>query len=238
VTAPAGTIRWGRERARAGPWRSDAHTAILAPLPDAPTLTAGFIRRCLDHLAGDGYTAVITTALTPQEQAPFLTAGFAGHEQLHLLGHDLARLPDRPRGHVLRRARRSDRAAALAVDRAAFAPFWRLDARGLQEALDATPSSRFRIAEGTDGQLCAYAVSGRAREHGYLQRLAVDPQHQRAGLGGMLALDALHWMRRHGVRRAVVNTQLDNRGALELYLGLGFLMEPVGLAVLRRELRS
>jgi hypothetical protein len=58
------------------------------------------------------------------------------------------------------------------------------------------------------------------------------------GLGRALALDSLHWMRRHRVRGAVVNTQLDNRAAIELYLGLGFRMEPSGLAVLRRELDS
>ena len=43
-------------------------------------------------------------------------------------------------------------------------------------------------------------------------------------------------MRRHGVERAVVNTQLDNHAALDLYDGLGFRLEPGGLAVLRREL--
>jgi ribosomal protein S18 acetylase RimI-like enzyme len=43
-------------------------------------------------------------------------------------------------------------------------------------------------------------------------------------------------MRRHGVERAVVNTQLDNRAALDLYDGLGFRLEPGGLAVLRHEL--
>jgi GNAT superfamily N-acetyltransferase len=207
-------------------------------VPDAPTPTAAFIRRCLDQLAGDGYTTVITAALTPQEQAPFLNAGFADHEHLHLLGHDLASLTDRPRRPALRRARRSDRDAALEVDTAAFEPFWRLDGRGLQDALDATPSVRFRIADGPNGRPSAYAVSGRSREHGYLQRLAVAPAHQRAGIGRALALDALHWMRRHGVRRAVVNTQLDNCAALDLYLGLGFRMESFGLAVLRRELRS
>jgi hypothetical protein len=39
-------------------------------------------------------------------------------------------------------------------------------------------------------------------------------------------------MRRHGVRRAVVNTQTENHGALALYRGLGFVDEPAGLAVL------
>jgi ribosomal protein S18 acetylase RimI-like enzyme len=220
------------------PWRSDARTALLVCLPDTVTPSPGFIRRCLDRLAGQGYTTVITGALAPQEQQPFLAAGFDEHERLHLLGHDLAGLPDRPRRPDLRRGRKADREPAVAVDAVAFDPFWRLDTPGLQDALDATPSTRFRVATSAGTRLCAYAISGRSERHGYLQRLAVDPAHQRSGLGRALALDALHWMRRHGVDRAVVNTQLDNHAALELYRGLGFRLEPVGLAVLRHELRQ
>ena len=239
VTASLGLIEWGRERARVVPWRSDARTALLVSLPDTVTPSADFIRRCLDRVAGQGYTTVITGALAPQEQGPFLAAGFDEHERLHLLGHDLADLPVRPRRPALRRGRKIDRALALAVDAVAFDGFWRLDGPGLQDAIDATPSTRFRVAGAPDApRLSAYAISGRSERHGYLQRLAVDPAHHRLGLGRALALDGLHWMRRHGVERAVVNTQLDNHAALELYRGLGFRLEPPGLAVLRHELRQ
>ena len=257
VTASLGIIEWGRERARAVPWRTDARIALLVCLPDTLTPSREFIRRCLDRLAGQGYATVITGALAPHEQQPFLAAGFGEHERLHLLSHDLTNLADRPRRPALRRARRTDRSPAVAVDAVAFDAFWRLDFAGLQDAIDATPSTRFRVAsrarpapEATNrarpapeatsrarpASLCAYAISGRSERHGYLQRLAVDPAHQRGGLGRALALDALHWMRRHGVERAVVNTQLDNHAALDLYDGLGFRLEPGGLAVLRHEL--
>jgi len=235
VTASLGVIEWGRERARVVPWRSDARTALLVCLPDSPAPSPGFMRHCLGRLSEQGYTTVITSALAPQEQQPFLAAGFDEHERLHLLGHDLTDLADRPRRPALRRGRKADRAGALAVDAVAFDTFWRLDCLGLQDAIDATPATRFRVAS-RDARVCAYAVSGRSERHGYLQRLAVDPAHQRIGLGRALALDALHWMRRHGVDRAVVNTQLDNHAALELYRGLGFRLEPSGLAVLRHEL--
>ena len=39
-------------------------------------------------------------------------------------------------------------------------------------------------------------------------------------------------MRRHGVGRAVVNTQVGNDAALSLYLKTGFKEEPTGLSVL------
>jgi ribosomal protein S18 acetylase RimI-like enzyme len=121
----------------------------------------------------------------------------------------------------------------LAIDHAAFSPFWRLDRVGLKEALDAVPTTRFRVAAGT---LAGYAIAGRAGSQGYLQRLAVDPPQQHRGVGRILVADALHWMRRRGVARAVVNTQLGNHAALSLYTHAGFRLQPAGLAVLRRDL--
>jgi ribosomal protein S18 acetylase RimI-like enzyme len=77
-----------------------------------------------------------------------------------------------------------------------------------------------------------YAVTGRAGRRGFLQRLAVQPDHQRGGLGRALVLDGLRWLRRWRAERAVVNTQLENDAALALYENLGFRREPSGLSVL------
>jgi hypothetical protein len=41
-------------------------------------------------------------------------------------------------------------------------------------------------------------------------------------------------MRRKGMAEAVVNTQLGNDPALQLYLSLGFREEPIQLSVLHR----
>ena len=106
--------------------------------------------------------------------------------------------------------------AVLELDHRSFDGFWRLDADGLTNAIEATPSSRFRVAEGAD-RLLAYAVTGRAGQHGYLQRLAVDPSVRREGYGRAIVLDGLRWLRRHGATQALVNTQCDNaRGARAL----------------------
>ena len=69
---------------------------------------------------------------------------------------------------------------------------------------------------------------------GFLQRLAVDPEHQGHGLGRALAIDGLRWMKRRGVDRAMVNTQERNDAALALYQHLGFRLQPGGLAVLQK----
>ena len=103
------------------------------------------------------------------------------------------------------------------VDRAAFPPFWQFDAHGLDEALRATPRTRFRAAVGPGeggAAVVGYAICGRSGSRGFVQRLAVHPDAHRQGIGRGLLLDGLRWMRRRGVRRAVVNTQLGNDAAL------------------------
>jgi [ribosomal protein S18]-alanine N-acetyltransferase len=227
-------VEWGAERARVGRWRGDSRTAYLSPVPEGPPPSADFLRRCADTLTVRGFERVVTPALSPAEQRPFLQAGFEQQEKLHVLAHDLLDLPPRQR-RATRRGRIRHGADVLAVDQAAFGPFWRFDEPGLREALTAVPVTRFRVVH-VGRALVAYAVSGRAAGQGYLQRLAVHPSHQRAGHGATLTADALHWMRRRGAVRAVVNTQLGNEPALALYLGLGFRLQPGGLAVLGREL--
>ncbi len=118
----------------------------------------------------------------------------------------------------------------LAVDHRAFPPFWQLDDSGLDEALGATPHTRYRVA--VAGGVVGYAITGRSGHRGFLQRLAVDPGHHRQGLGAALVVDGLRWLKRWGAERVVVNTQMENGAALGLYEHLGFAREPFGLSVL------
>lgn len=192
-------------------------------------------------VAGLGYRRVVTGALSPSEQTPFRAAGFTLSEELYLLAHDLRTLPAAvplAGGVVLRRAGRADRDVVLDVDHRAFEPFWRLDEAGLDEALAATPHSRFRAAVLPSGpeRVVGYAICGRAGRRGYLQRLAVDPTQHRGGIGSALVADALRWLKRWRAERAMVNTQIRNESALALYEHLGFRRQPVGLAVLAAEL--
>lgn len=236
-------LQWGRERVRAGAWRGNATIAYVHPVPGSPLPSSEFVRRCLRTLARQGYARVVTGALAPFEQVAFRAAGFEPSEHLHLLSHDLRAIPALPmlqsEGHrdtaVLRRSTRADRDAVLDVDGIAFDPFWRLDDAGLDEAISATPHSRFRVALLND-QLTGYAVTGRAGRRGYLQRLAVHPDAQRQGIGTALVVDALRWLRRWRAERAMVNTQLGNERALALYERVGFRRESSGLAVLAADL--
>lgn len=228
-------VRWTTGRLRIGPWHDEDGVASLAPVGDGADLQPEAVGEALARLAEAGYHTAITSAVGPAESRAFLLAGFEVHERLHLLARDLRDLPPAPPA-VLRRARRRDHERVLDIDRAAFDDFWRLDRNGLVDALDATPTSRFRVAVGPGDaeRIIGYAVCGRAGRRGFVQRLAVDPGEQGRGTGTALLLDGLGWLRRRGAVRAVVNTQESNEGAVRLYERLGFERQPGGLAVLRK----
>lgn len=236
--------------------------AYLTPVVGGPAPSAAFVLGCIKQLADRGFDRVVTSALAPAEQSGFLAVGFAVEQDLQVLCHQLQELPRRSarRRPVLgkslpneaalagslavgawglRRARADDRPAVLTIDHRAFSPFWHLDPTALREVLEATPRSRFCVVakEAGDGVL-GYAITGRTRRRGFLQRLAVDPSCFRHGIGRALVVDALRWLRRWHVERAMVNTQLGNEVALALYESLGFRRQPLRLAVLSRSINQ
>lgn len=210
-----------------------AYTSALGPADSEPFLDAGFREVKRLHLLSRPLDE------TPLERAAGRSTG--GPDDASGPGRGgggRGRPGDRAGGGIvdLRRARRRDREAVLAVDRAAFDRFWHLDEIGLTEALTATPAIRFRVATAPSAGVVGYAISGRSRRRGYLQRLAVHPDHQGRGTGTELVLDGLRWLRRRGAREAVINTQEENERSLRLYQRCGFVLRPGGLAVLRADL--
>ncbi len=120
----------------------------------------------------------------------------------------------------------------LDVDRRAFQGFWQFDAVSLGEALNATPHYWARLAE-LEGKTVGYAITGRAGDRGYLQRLAVVPEAQGKGVGSSLVNDAIAWLRGRRASVALVNTQEINTRAFDLYQRHGFVRQSQGLIVLR-----
>ena len=174
----------------------------------------------------------------PAEGEPFVEARFTVRERLHLLTHEMADEPSPPELPVTRATRR-DRPAVLALDDLRVHPLLatrctriarRVARRHPRAPVPATRS-------GADPALTGYAITGRAGNQGYLQRIAVHPNaRRRLGLGHALVADAMHWLWRQGVVRSYVNTQLENQAALALYESFGFRVLPTGLAVLGRSL--
>lgn len=226
-------IRWGAERARSGPWQGDPGLAHLVPTTDGRPLSEDFLRHCTRQLREDGFQGVVTSALAPMEQTPFLHVGFTVEQHLHLLAHDLADVASRPvpAGVRLRRSRPADLPEIVRLDAAAFDSFWTMDAIGLHDAVDATPRARFHVAV-TSTSVVGYAIIGRAGRKGYLQRLAVAGEHTGHGIGQELVADGLRWLHRRGAASCLVNTQVGNQRALDLYERMGFRRQASGLAVL------
>lgn len=217
-------------------WRGNPHIAYLVPLSPASTLDPLALSAARARLVDDGFTEIITGAVGAGECTAMHRDGFTDREHLHLLRHDLANpVPRRRRQDpALTKGRESDHQELLRIDQTAFDSFWQLDDSGLHEALTATPTSRLRVAR-NDG-IIAYAITGRAGHHGYLQRLAVAPDQQGQGLGTALVHDSLRWLKRHHVEHVWVNTQKTNGRALDLYHRLGFQSETMQLTVLQRQL--
>jgi ribosomal protein S18 acetylase RimI-like enzyme len=200
---------------------------------DGAPPSAEFVRRCLELLAAQGFQRVITGALSPDEQRGFLEAGFEVQERLHLLVLDRSVvLPPVPPGPALHRAGPLRQRGVLEVDATAFAPFWRLDRAGLQEAMKATHHRRLRVVLGARHAVIGYAICGASGGRGFVQRLAVLPEAQGHGVGKRLLLDGLHWLRALKAGEIAVNTQLGNDAALVLYRRVGFRDDPAGLSVL------
>jgi ribosomal protein S18 acetylase RimI-like enzyme len=111
--------------------------------------------------------------------------------------------------------------AAAGVDVDAFGPLWGNDRASLRDIRHATPHHRLRVIR-RSRQITGIAISGAAGDSGYLQRLAVRSTAHRQGIATRLVVDALRWMGDRSLTAALVNTGLDNTGALALYTGLGF----------------
>jgi ribosomal protein S18 acetylase RimI-like enzyme len=223
-------FRGGVLRVAAWHGRSDVASIALSGT-DAPTLDV--LDRILDRLRAEGFVEAVTNAVGPAASLPLVDAGFTVRERLHLLEHDLTNLPP-PSGET-RRALRADRPVLVSIDSDAFDDFWRFDDLALREAERATPRTRTLVAPRA-GDPQGFGLFGRGDATGYVQRLAIAPAAQGAGLGRAVLGDGLRWLAGQGATRALVNTQENNARALDLYARAGFSRLPVGLCVLGRRL--
>ncbi|MFH1084287.1 MAG: GNAT family N-acetyltransferase [Chloroflexota bacterium] len=128
--------------------------------------------------------------------------------------------PARPLADVaLRPASGADLPAVLAVDEAAFDPFWRVNVPDCVRA--AQKAGYFVVAEGA-GQVVGYLTAERTGRRAYIGRIAVLPAQQGRGAGEQLMRHALALMERDGLVGAHLDTEETNVRARALYERLGF----------------
>ena len=84
-----------------------------------------------------------------------------------------------------------------------------------------------------NNQIAGYAITGAGVNEGFIQRLAILPDHQNSGFGTLLLNDGLDWLHRKGVSNVWVNTQPTNQAAINLYKKLKFEISEDELSVLQ-----
>jgi ribosomal protein S18 acetylase RimI-like enzyme len=236
VLPPDGLVLRGAESTgRVRCWPLQPHVAQLVMYQQSKLPTVADLDRWCDELARRGFTSVRTSALAAAASGRAEAGGFTVIQELVLLQHD-------DPSTVVAPSRRTERLLvsrdgdAARLDQAAFGQRWSLDAAAVTDVRRATPRHRSRVILSGD-ELASYAITGRDSRLGFLQRLAVDPAHQRQGHGLALVHDSLRWLVRWRVQRVLVNTPTGNSAALALYEGVGFHRLSDGLRVYERVLR-
>lgn len=224
---------------RVRPWSFTSDTAHLVFYNQQRTPTVDDVRRWMDQLGALGYRAIRTGALGLMGASVVEDLDFELVQTLVLLEHlDPASAPRPDRD--LRRLAAADLPAASTTDLAAFGNAWGIDAATIADMTTATPRHRMRAlldtADASPFPVSGYAVSGRDGRLGFLQRLAVHPSVQHQGVGTALVADSLRWLARWRATRVLVNTHVDNHGALRLYHRMGFTTLPDRLRVYQRAL--
>lgn len=72
------------------------------------------------------------------------------------------------------------------------------------------------------GEIVGAATFQRAGHMVDLHRIVVAPGHRRRGLARVMLLTGLHWARRSGAERMLLEVDEDNTGAIRLYRDFGF----------------
>ncbi len=209
----------------ARPLHDDSVDAVLR----VERASTDFVRRCALSLIEVGARSVHSPPTMRGSDKVFRSAGFGPHLELLLLERDLRR--NVPTVEGVRIATEEDKEEAVRIDSIAFDGDWRVGRLGLADALEATPDSTMLTLHGGEG----FAIIGVSSEIGYLQRIAVKPEFQRGGLGRLLLRGSMAWARNKGARTMMLNTQMDNERATQMYRSESFTVLPNRLTILRFE---
>ncbi len=230
----------GRVRARLRTWPHQPGVAqiVLTDHTKSPSFTT--LDDWLQVLRRWNYQRVRTGALAASATDAFVEHGFDKVQTLALLKATISRRTEfTTPAHELR-AIRGPRQLSIAerIDDEAFETGWELDSAAIVDACHATPQHRLRLAVTSADEPAGYVITGRNGSAGFVQRLAVRPEHESQGIATSLLLDGLRWLQRRGVREVLVNTDFENQRALDLYARFGFTLLADSLQVFELDLRA
>lgn len=165
---------------------------------------------------------LITYADADWLRPPLFGAGFILAEEVQFfeLAHLRRWQPHSPPDPVLhlRASSMADLPTLAMLDAAAFPPLWHFDEVALHDLL---LTSRLQLAS-IAGALVGYTALSTNESSAHLARLAVHPHFQGHGVGRLLLEDALRYAQAQGIDTVMLNTQVHNRTAQQLYRSEGF----------------
>ncbi|MCB8982410.1 MAG: GNAT family N-acetyltransferase [Ardenticatenaceae bacterium] len=215
--------------------RLAACLAATADPPPAAWVRVAAVARAVDTQAMLGQMLAVVeahlreTAVTqlgwlvaqgwPSEWLPAL--GFARSNEIETFGKDDFDVPSFsvPPDLHLRPAQSADFVELAAMETAVFEPLWRLSAETL--AMAQRDALCFDVAE-WNGRLVGYQLSSSGPYSAHLVRLTIAKEAQGHGVGSALLAKAIGTYRQLGLRRATLNTQVDNLTSQRLYRKFGF----------------
>ena len=211
-----------------------ADLALAAVATDQPVgkILASLLESALPALRGQGITGATCLASEGWLRDGLAAAGFVQVDRVmgyaHGFGHN-GPLP--PPIAEIRAAGSPDFEPVLAINAAAFEPFWRYDDTTVLSWL--LTSDHAAVAE-VDGELAGFALTSVnvETEYAYLIRIATLPAFQGLGVGKQLVADALAYARTTRASGLALNTQASNTVSRRLYESLGFRPTSQALSVM------
>lgn len=177
------------------------------------------------HQEYSSESPVTSLAFEPEMENLLIASDFEEITQVVSLVWDAtsASWPEISHDYELRRMRLEDISRCYQIDRKAFKPIWRNTVTQLEMAYQEAFYASVICVEGV---VCGYQISTTNPQGGHLARLAVDPDHQKKGLGSKLLAKLLDRFFAAGILDVSVNTQADNQHSLDLYRKFGFVELP------------
>ena len=214
------------------PWKSESSYGLIIPLKG--TLDQHAVLEVSKFMKELEYSEMFTSPLTPEEKSHFLEFGYMVKETLTLMkrSFDVPLQTQDRKNLSTHKLRKKDLDKILKIDHASFDTFWQFDENAFLNAKKATPYARLSVAK-KNNRIAGYAITGAGVNEGFIQRLAILPDHQNSGFGTLLLNDGLDWLHRKGVSNVWVNTQPTNQAAINLYKKLKFEISEDELSVLQ-----
>jgi ribosomal protein S18 acetylase RimI-like enzyme len=187
---------------------------------DGDELMAALWSPLRDRLIEMGVEEVAALILYPWLLPYLQPLGFTYREEIVTLRREGALAPPPLRTDVrVWRAEWRETGLITDIDHAAFEPIWQLDEGTLRQA--ARMAGSFTVAE-LGGRNVGYQLSTMYNDGAHLARLAILPDVQGSGIGGVLLGEMIDYFARRAILNVTVNTQKSNEQSQRLYLRYGF----------------